>query len=157
MAVVTHHPVVVQLKGIGLRFFAINEYLAVLHHQVVTLVGTDGPLVDGDIIHVQGDGLALFRNPDGSVVVSCPVQIAVQRVDVPLLSLRIQGDVVHVALSFQFLYGTLRQRHVAQGVQTHQVLHRDAEVLHHLVAQPLFQFQAVGVLHILWFLIGLPI
>jgi hypothetical protein len=50
MTVVTHHPIVIHLKGILLGFLAIDDYLTVLHLKGIALVCTDRTLVNGDII-----------------------------------------------------------------------------------------------------------
>ena len=75
--VVTHHPVVVHLEGILVSLFAVDEYLAVLHLKVVALVSAYRAFIDGNIVQVELDALALCGNPHRSVVVACPVLVAV--------------------------------------------------------------------------------
>ena len=90
VTVVTLHPVVVHLEGVLRRLLAVDEYLAVLDFQGVAFIGADGPLVDGQVLQCQVDALALLGNPDGSVVVTGSVQIAVQRVDVEVVGIGIE-------------------------------------------------------------------
>ena len=114
MAVVALHPVVVHLKGIGLRFLSVDKDLSVADLQVVGLINLDGTLIDSDIIQRQLDRLALFRNPDRTVVVARPVLITIQRVDLQIVGLRIQGDALHDVLSgLEGGHGLLGQRHIA--------------------------------------------
>ena len=49
------------------------------------------------------------------------------------------------------------QRHIALRVQAHQVFHCDAQILHQVVVQSLFQLHLVGILHIVGLLVGLAV
>ena len=158
VAVVTHHPVVVHLEGVLLRLLTIDKDSPVLDLQVVTLINLDGTLVDGNIIHRQGYLLTFLRNPDGSVIVSRPVLIAIQRIDFQIVGIRIQSDRLHkIFPTLQYLYCTLCQWQITHRVQTRQVLHRDAQFLHQLLRQRLFQPYIIGILHVLRLLIGLTV
>ena len=81
VTVVALHPVVVHLKGIFAGFLVVDEDLAVADFEFVALIHLDGTLIDGDVIECQADLLSLLRNPHGTVVISCPVLVAVQRID----------------------------------------------------------------------------
>ena len=79
MAVVAHHPVVIQLEGIFRGRLVVDVYLPVSDFQLVAFVSADGPLVDGVVgVEVvaqldgvgQVDGGALLGNPDGAIVVA---------------------------------------------------------------------------------------
>ena len=76
MTVVTLHPVVVHLKGVLRGLLIVDVYLSVFYFQLVTFIGADRTLVDGQILQRQVDGLTLGRNPDGSVVVARPVHVS---------------------------------------------------------------------------------
>ena len=93
MTIVTLHPVVIKLEGILCGFLVVDEYLAILHFELVSLVGPDRTLVDGQILQRQVDALTLGRNPNRTVVVARPVQVAVQRIDVPLVIIFVQLNV----------------------------------------------------------------
>ena len=76
MAVVAHHPVVVELEGIALRLLAVDEDAAsVVYLQVVALVNLDAALVYRQILQRKSDALALLRNPNRTVIISCPAGI----------------------------------------------------------------------------------
>ena len=62
MTVVTLHPIVIQLEGILCGFLVVDEYLAILHLEFITLVGSDGTLVDRQVFQRQVDTLA-FGGP----------------------------------------------------------------------------------------------
>ena len=158
MAVVTHHPVVVHLEGVLLRLLTIDKDFTVLDLQVVTLIHLNGMLVDGNIVHRQSYLLTLLRNPDRAVIVSCPMLIAVQRIDLQFVGIRVQPNALYKVLStLQYLYGMLRQRQITHGVQTCQVLHRDTQLFHQFLRQRLLQPDIIGILHVLRLLIGLAI
>ena len=54
MAVVTHHPVVVELEGVALRLLAVDEDAAsIVYLQVVALVNLDAALVYRQILQRQ--------------------------------------------------------------------------------------------------------
>ena len=158
MSVVTHHPIVVHLEGVLLRLLTINKDFTVLDFQIVTLIYFDGTLVDSNIVHRQGYLLTLLRNPDRTVIVSRPMLITVQRIDLQFVGIRVQPDALHKVLStLQYLYGMLRQRQITHGVQTCQVLHRDTQLLHQFFGQRLLQPDIIGILHVLRLFIGLAI
>ena len=158
MSVVTLHPVIVHLERILRGLLTIDEYLAVLHFQGVTLIGTDRTLVDRQVLQRQVDALAFGRNPDRTVVVACPVHIAVQRIDVQVVGILVQFDALYdICTLLQLAIGTVGQRHIAIGIQAGQVFHRDAQLLHELVGQALAQLDIVRILHIVWLLVGLAV
>ena len=85
------------------------------------------------------------------------MKITIQWVDIPFLSLSVQFYTFHKLLSLQLISSSFCQRHIAEGIQAHQVFHRDAEIFHHLITEVLFQLHAIGVLHIIWLLVGFSI
>ena len=50
MTVVTLHPVIIQFEGVLRRFLVVDENLAVLHLEFITLVGADRTLVDRQVL-----------------------------------------------------------------------------------------------------------
>ena len=82
MAIVALHPVIVHLEGILCGLLAVDEYLSITNLQLVALVGTDGAFVNGQVVECQLQLLAFLGNPDRTIVVTRPVLVAVQGVDV---------------------------------------------------------------------------
>jgi hypothetical protein len=63
VAVVAHHPVIVELEGVALRQLAVDEDAAsVVYLQVVALVNLDAALVYRQILQRKSDAFALLRN-----------------------------------------------------------------------------------------------
>ena len=54
MTVVTLHPVVVHLKGVLRGLLIVDVYLSVFYFQLVTFIGADRTLVDGQILQFNG-------------------------------------------------------------------------------------------------------
>ena len=78
MAVVAHHPVIVELEGVALRLLAVDEDAAgVVYLQVVVFVNLDAAFVYRQIFQRQSDALALLRNPYRTVIISCPAATGV--------------------------------------------------------------------------------
>ena len=158
VTVVTLHPVVIHLERVLGGFLVVDEYLAVLHLQLVTFIGTDRTLIDRQILQRQLNGCALFRNPDRSVVVARPVHVAIQRIDVQLATVPIQRDAFHqICTLLQLTNSMVSQRHITLGIQTGQVFHRNAQLLHEIIVETLLQLDMIGVLHIVRLFIGLSI
>ena len=82
VAVVALHPIVVHLEGVLRGLLVVDEDLAVADLQLVALVGTDGALIDGQVLQRQVDGLALGRYPDRTIVVARPMHVTIERIDV---------------------------------------------------------------------------
>ena len=113
VAVVALHPVVVHLKGIFLSLLAIDEDLTITDLQVVAFIDLNRTLIDGDIIQCKIDGFALFGYPDGTVVIACPMHVTVQRIDLQIVSIGIQGHTLHNIFSaLKRCDGVLCQWHI---------------------------------------------
>ena len=96
MAVVAHHPVVVELEGVALRQLAVDEDAAgVVYLQVVALVNLDAALVYRQILQRKSDAFALLRNPNRAVIISCPAGIGVERIEVSIGCIRIDRDALY--------------------------------------------------------------
>ena len=50
VAVVAHHPIVVHLEGLLVRFLSVDVNLAVLHVQLIAFVSMDATFVDGQVV-----------------------------------------------------------------------------------------------------------
>ena len=61
MTVVAHHPVVIHLESIAVGKSSIDIDLSVFHLQIVVFIGTNGTLIDGDILHIELHCGPLFR------------------------------------------------------------------------------------------------
>ena len=158
MTIVTLHPVVVHLEGVLRGLLVVNEYLAILHLQLIAFVGTDGAFVDGQILQCQVDGCALLRNPDGAVVVARPVHVAIQRIDVQRATVPIQRDALHdVSTLLQLIDSMVGQRHITLRVEAGQVFHRDAQLLHQVIVETLLQLDMIGILHVVRLFVGLAV
>ena len=158
MTVITHHPVVVEFEGVFIRFLTIDEDLSVLHLQLIALVSTDGALINGDVLHVQLDALALGGNPYRTVVVACPAGVSIPWVNFTYRCIRIQADTLHdVSSAFQTFLGSLCEWHGTKLVQIAQLLSTDSVFLHHFLRNRLLQLHIIRVLYIIRFLIGLSI
>ena len=116
VAVVALHPVVIHLEGIFLCLLAVYQYAAVVGNlQVVALVNAYGALVDGQVLHGKPDGLALGRNPDGTVVVACPSRMSVQGIqETGLLLLVVLYACHQVGTCLKGCFGLGGERHVAK-------------------------------------------
>ena len=78
MTIVAHHPIVVELEGIFGSRLVVDVYLAVgFHFQLVAFIGTYATFIDGQVFECNVDGFALFWYPDGTLVVACPVHVAI--------------------------------------------------------------------------------
>ena len=158
MAVVAHHPVVVHLERIAGGFLAVDEDFAILHLQVVALIYADRTVVDGNVLERELHRGAFLWNPDRTIVVARPSRMGIQRIHLAGERVRVQADACHQVLAGRKgFHGSLRQRHIAVLVQTHQVFHRDAQFLEQFVGQLALQFHVIGVLHVFWFLVGLSV
>ena len=95
MAIVALHPVVIHLESIVLGFFSIDIDTPLTDLEVVALINLDGTLVNGDIIECKSDGLALFRNPDWSVIVTRPMLVTIERVNLQITGIRINPNTLY--------------------------------------------------------------
>ena len=158
VAVVAHHPVVVHLEGVRAGLAAVDVYLAVAHLQVVALVCAYGALVDGQVVEREVDALALGRYPHRAVVVARPVLVAVEGVDVHVGGVGVQLYALHqVAALREHGHGPLCERHVAHGIQAHDVFVGNAELAHYVFGQRLAQLDVVCVLHVVGLLVWLAV
>ncbi len=174
MAVVAHHPVVVQLEGVAGGLLVVDVYLSVgLHLELVALVGPDAALVDGQVLQCEVYALALLRNPDGSVVVACPVHVSVLRVHASAVAVGccgVQCDALHqVGAQLQCGLHLLGEGHglydgaageanvvLLRSGGIAQVLASDALLLHEVVGEhcTLAEHHGVRILHQLGLLVG---
>ena len=69
VTVVTHHPVIIHLKGISVGLFTVDVDTVRFDFQFVAFVSYDATFVDRKIILCQRNGGSLGRNPDRAVVV----------------------------------------------------------------------------------------
>ena len=158
MTVITHHPVVVELERVFIRFLTVDEDLTVLHLQLITLVSTDGALIYSNVLHVQLDALALGRNPNRTVVISCPACIPISWINLAGRCIGIQSDALHdIRPTFQALLGSGCQRHGTKLIQVAQLFRTDTIFLHHLFRNRLLQLHIIRILHVIRLLIGLSI
>ena len=99
MAVIAHHPVIVELEGVTLRLLAVDEDAAsVVYLQVVALIHLDATLIYRQILQREGYRLALLRNPYRTVIIARPTRIGIQRIEVAISSIGIDGDALHQIL-----------------------------------------------------------
>ena len=114
VTIVALHPVVVHLKGVLLGLLTIDEDLAIANLQIVGLIHLDRTLVDGDIIQCKLDGFALFGYPDRTIIIACPMLIAIQRIDLEVVGIGIQRHTLYDVLSgLKRSHSVLRQWHIA--------------------------------------------
>ena len=158
MTVVTHHPVVVHLEGIVVGLLAIDIDLTAFHLKSVMLISLDRTLIYSDVIHSELDGSTLLRNPYRTVVVACPTSHGIKRIEHVVLKFRCELYALHYSLvCSESLCRMLCQRHVAILVQTRQVFHADAQVLHHLIRNRLVELHIICILHIVRFFVWLAV
>ena len=60
MAVVAHHPIVVQLEGVGVCFLSVDVDAVRFLFQCIAFISYDATFVNGQVIFVQGNGRTLF-------------------------------------------------------------------------------------------------
>ncbi len=70
----------------------------VIYLQVVALVNLDAALVYRQVLQGQSDALALLRNPYRTVVIACPAGIGVERIEVAVGCIGIDGDALYQVL-----------------------------------------------------------
>ena len=80
MAVVAHHPIVVQLEGVGVCFLSVDVDAVRFLFQCIAFISYDATFVNGQVIFVQGNGRTFFRYPDWTVIIPCPLCIEVLRI-----------------------------------------------------------------------------
>lgn len=56
MAVVAHHPIVVQLEGVGVCFLSVDVDTVRFLFQCIAFISYDATFVNGQVIFVQGNG-----------------------------------------------------------------------------------------------------
>ena len=138
---------------------SVDVNLTVFHREVVAFINPNRTLVNGDIVHIQSNRIALFRNPNRTVVVACPTVGGVARIDaVVVADGGVQRDAFHdVGALFQGFDGLVRQRHHTVAVQLRQLLHRNTEFLHQFVGNMLAKLDSIGVLHVVRLFVGLSV
>ena len=118
MTVITHHPIIIQLKGIFICLLAINEDLASLNLKLIAFINLDRTFVNSNILHVESDSSTLLRNPYRTIVVACPTSISIKRIKVANNSFCIQVDSLYNILTCcKSLISLLCQRHNARLVE----------------------------------------
>jgi len=75
VSVISHHPVIVHLKSIGVAFFTINDKLTVLLVECVALIVANDAAVKGDILWSKCNGSAFFRHCERAEIVAVPFEI----------------------------------------------------------------------------------
>ena len=149
MAVVAHHPVVVQLERVAVGLFSVDEDFPVLHFQVVAFIHLDGPFVDSDVVHAELEAFTFLGNPHRSVVVARPSGVGIARISLTYAGCRHRLNALHVVLVVeQSFFGSFCQRHAALLREVSDLLNADAQLLEQLVGQVLLQLHGVGILHV---------
>ena len=124
MAVVAHHPVVVELEGIACCHLTVDDDFPVSHFEDISFVGTYATLVDGQVVECQLDGLSLSGYPYRTIVVASPVGIAVEWVDVECAVVIRYFDALHQIFSLgKCADGAFCQRHISCRIERHEVFH----------------------------------
>ena len=100
----------------------------------MTLIHTYGSLVYRDVVERQVDGGSFLRYPHRTVVVARPSRGSVQRIYVLGGGVGVERDALYdVAARLQYAGGSCRERQITALVETHEVFHRDAELLHEVI------------------------
>ena len=159
MAVVAHHPVIVELEGVAFRQLAVDEDVALaIYLQVVALVNLDATLVNRQVLQRQSDALALFRNPYRTVVVSCPAGIGIQRIEVAIDCISIDGDALHeVLVRLQGETSLLGEWNHAALIVHQEVFVGDSQLIGKLYRELALELHLIGILHIIWLLVRLAV
>ena len=80
MAVVAHHPIVVQLEGVGVCLLSVDVDTVRFLFQCIAFISYDATFVNGQVIFVQGNGRTFFLSPDWPVIIPCPLCIEDMRI-----------------------------------------------------------------------------
>lgn len=64
VTVITHHPVVIELKRIIFCLFTVDEYLAVFHVEVIPLIYAYRPAIDRKVLEREMQRASAFRDPE---------------------------------------------------------------------------------------------
>ena len=59
--------------------------------------------------------------------------------------------------TLKHFYSSLGEWHHTCGVKAHEVFHGYAQLLHEVVIERLLELDMIGILHIIWFLVGLAV
>ncbi len=159
MAVVAHHPVVVELEGVALRLLAVDEDAAgVVYLQVVVLVNLDATLVYWQILQRQSDALALLRNPYRTVIISCPAGIGVERIEVAIGCICIDRDALYqVPVRLQRQISLLGERNHAALIIHQQVFVGDSQLIGKVDRELALELHLIGILHVIRLLVRLSV
>ena len=132
VTIVSLHPVIVHLEGVLRGLLAVDEYLAVgCNLQVVALIGSDGALVDGQVLQCEVQRGPLLGYPDGAVVVTGPSRIGVLRVERAGLAVLYDAYAGHHILALlQGCLGSLGEGEYSRLVEIAQVVLTDACLFH---------------------------
>ena len=159
MAVVAHHPVVVELEGVALRLLAVDEDAAgVVYLQVVALVNLDAALVYRQILQRQRDALALLRNPYRTVIISCPAGIGVERIEVAIGCIYIDRDALYeVSVRLQRQISLLGEWNHAALIIHQQVFVGDSQLIGKVDRELALELHLISILHVIRLLIRLAV
>ena len=159
MAVVAHHPVIVELEGVALRQLAVDEDVALaIYLEVVALVNLDAALVNRQILQRQGDALALLRNPYRTVIIAYPAGVGVERIKVAVSRISIDGDALHeVLVRLQRQISLLGKWNHAALIVHQQVFIGDSQLIGKVDRELALELHLVGILHIIRLLVCLAI
>ena len=159
MAVVAHHPVVVELEGVALRLLAVDEDAAsVVYLQVVALVNLDAALVYRQILQRQSDALALLRNRYRTVIISVAVGIGVERIEVARGRIRIDRDALYeVSVRLQRHISLLGERNHATLIIHQQVFVGDSQFIGKVDRELALELHLISILHVIRLLVRLSV
>ena len=158
MAVVAHHPVVVQLERVALGRLSVDEYPAVLYLQVVALVGSDGSFIDGDVVHRQLQRGTALRNPHRTVVVARPSRVGCERIGLSRERIRVETNTLHdVRAALENVICVPRQWHITVLIEAREVFHGYSQLVHQLFGNVRLALYIICILHIVRLLVGLSV